>query len=42
MFTATVTATKPKLAPLLQSWERILQRSLNTYTVVSNYKDILK
>jgi hypothetical protein len=41
-FTATATATEPELALLLQSWERILQRSLNTHTAVSNYKDILK
>lgn len=41
-FTATAATTEPELARLLQSWERILQQSLNTHTVVSNYKDILK
>jgi superfamily II DNA helicase RecQ len=41
-FTATATADEPKLARLIQSWERILQRSLNTHATVSNYKDILK
>jgi len=41
-FTATATATEPELALLLQSWERILQCSLNTHAAVSNYKDILK
>jgi len=41
-FTATATATEPELALLLQSWERILQHSLNTHAAVSNYKDILK
>ena len=41
-FTATAAATEPELARLLQSWERILQQSLNTHTAVSNYKDILK
>jgi superfamily II DNA helicase RecQ len=40
--TATATATEPELARLLQSWERILQRSLGTLAAVGNYKDILK
>ena len=41
-FTATATTTKPELQQVLQSWERILQRSLGTLKAVSNYKDILK
>src|SRR5271156_1463625 len=41
-FTATATATEPELERVLQSWERILQRSLTTLKAVSNYKDILK
>jgi hypothetical protein len=41
-FTATAAATEPELARLLESWERILQYSLNTHAAVSNYKDILK
>lgn len=41
-FTATAAATEPELVRLLQSWERILQQSLNTHAAVSNYKDILK
>jgi len=41
-FTATAAATEPELARLLESWERILQHSLNTHAAVSNYKDILK
>ena len=41
-FTATATATEPDLVRVLQSWERILQQSLNTHRAVSNYKDILK
>ena len=40
-FTATATATEPELERLIQSWERILQRSLDTLIAVSNYKDIL-
>ena len=42
MFTTTTTTTKPKLEQVLQSQERILQRSLTTLKVVGNYKDILK
>jgi hypothetical protein len=41
-FADTATATKPELERVLQSWERILQRSLATLAVVDNYKDILK
>lgn len=41
-FTATATADEPELERLLQSWERILQRSLGTLAAVSKYKDILK
>ena len=41
-FTATATATEPELARLIQSWERILQRSLATLAAISKYKDILK
>jgi hypothetical protein len=41
-FTATAAATEPELEQVLQSWERILQRSLSTLIAVSNYKDILK
>ena len=41
-FTATATAAEPELEQVLQSWERILQRSLGTLATVSNYKDILK
>jgi superfamily II DNA helicase RecQ len=41
-FTSTATATEPELERVLQSWERILQRSLTTLAAVGNYKDILK
>jgi len=41
-FTATATADEPELECLLQSWERIVQRSLATLAAVSQYKDILK
>ena len=41
-FTATATATEPELERVLESWERILQRSLTTLAAVSNFKDILK
>ena len=33
-FTATATATEPELERLIQSWERILQRSLDTLTIM--------
>ena len=41
-FTATATADEPELERVLQSWERIVQRSLATLAAVSQYKDILK
>ena len=41
-FTATATADEPELERLLQSWERIVQRSLATLAAISKYKDILK
>ena len=41
-FTATASATEPALTQAIQSWERILQRSLTTLMAVGNYKDILK
>ena len=41
-FAATATITKLELALLLQSWECILQHSLNMHAAISNYKDILK
>ena len=41
-FAATATATEPELKILLQSWQRILQRGLETLKAVSGFKDILK
>jgi hypothetical protein len=41
-FADAATTTEPELERVLQSWERILQRSLNILAVVDNYKDILK
>jgi hypothetical protein len=41
-FAATATATEPELEILFQSWERILQRGLETLKAVSGFKDILK
>jgi len=41
-FAATATATESELEQIVQSWQRILQRSLDTLAVVDNYKDILK
>ena len=41
-FAATATATEPEFEMLLQSWERILQRALETQKAVSGFKDILK
>lgn len=41
-FTATATGTEPELERVVESWERILQRSLTTLIAVSNFKDILK
>lgn len=41
-FTATATVDEPKLERILESWERILQRSLTTLAAVDKYKDILK
>jgi hypothetical protein len=41
-FTATAAATEPELERVVQIWELILQRSLNTLVAVSNFKDILK
>jgi hypothetical protein len=41
-FTAIATADEPELERVLQSWERIVQRSLATLAAVSQYKDILK
>jgi len=41
-FTSTATAAEPELGRVLESWERILQRSLGTLTAMGNYKDILK
>jgi superfamily II DNA helicase RecQ len=41
-FADIATATEPELEQVLQSWERILQRSLATLAAVDNYKDILK
>ena len=43
VFAAAAAATGPEdEAQLVQSWERILQRSLATLAAVANYKDILK
>jgi hypothetical protein len=41
-FADTAATTEPELEQVLQSWERILQRSLTTLAAVDNYKDILK
>ena len=41
-FAATATAQKPELVRITESWERVLRRSLDTLTAVSNFKDILK
>ena len=41
-FTATVSATEPELACIIQSWEQIIQQSLAMLMAISNYKDILK
>lgn len=41
-FADIATATEPELEQVLQSWERILQRSLTTLAAIDNYKDILK
>jgi hypothetical protein len=42
VFATTATATEPEFERLLQSWERILQRTLETQKAVSGFKDILK
>lgn len=42
VFTNIAAAAKPELERVLQSWERILQHSLNMLAAVGNYKDILK
>lgn len=41
-FAAAATATETELHRLLECWERILQRSLNTLVAVADYKDILQ
>ena len=41
-FAATATAQEPELVRITESWERVLRRSLDTLTAVSNFKDILK
>ena len=41
-FAATATTAEPEFEMLLQSWERILQRTLETLKAVSGFKDILK
>jgi hypothetical protein len=41
-FATTTTTTEPEFEILLQSWERILQRTLETQKAVSGFKDILK
>ena len=41
-FTATASVTEPELLCIMESWERIVQRSLITLAAVSNYKDIFK